>query len=66
MITIFKIFKHKPQTDEMSVLFTWSLMEFVNRNNYKELDGKSDSFKNGFMCAIEVLRKELIRISSAD
>lgn len=65
MITIFKK-KRKPQTDEISVSSTWSLMEFVNRNNYKELDGQSDSFKNGFKCAIEVLRKELIRISSAD
>lgn len=61
MITIFKK-KRKPQTDEMSVLFTWSLISFVGKDFSKLLEGKSDEFQSGFKFCVEQYRNEICKM----
>lgn len=61
MITIFKK-KRKPQTDEISVSSTWSLISFVGKDFSKLLDGKSDEYVKGFNDCIEQYRNTLIKM----
>lgn len=62
MITIFKK-KRKPQTDEISVSSTWSLISFVGKDFSKLLDGKSDEFQSGFKFCVEQFRNTLVKMS---
>ena len=54
----------KLKGDGKRISMVWTIVNFINKNNYKECEDKSDEFKSGFICAIELLREELIKLSN--
>jgi hypothetical protein len=50
----------KVDGNKRMVSYMFTIIEFLNRENFKELDGKSDEYTKGFMKAIDSLRELLL------
>lgn len=55
--------RKKIKSDEKNTSWVWTLMDFINRNENRNLIEKSDEFKSGFFFCIEKLREELVKLS---
>jgi hypothetical protein len=67
------MFKKKQKSaDKISVLMGdritlgWTIVNYINKGTYEELNGKSDLYIEGFLDCIEVLRESLIKSNGCD